>query len=110
MVTAVELESGTGGTSTLEIKTESQLLTIESWSQEAGVHQSVSALDDEHLIVVCLTFRQQHKEDQNFEVTTEPWLLSLGDRVIELQRLKLSPPVRVMTHVSRPMTMMKTES
>ena len=105
MVTAVEIGSGTGGTRTWRWR-----LSLNQLSREAGVHQLVSALDDEHLIVVCLTFREQHKEDQNFEVTTEPWLLSLGDRVIELQRLKLSPPVRVMTHVSRPMTMMKTES
>ena len=79
MVTAVELESGIGGTRTWRSR-----LSLSRSSREAGVHQLVSALDDEHLIVVCLTSRQQHKEDQNFEVPTEPRLLCLGDRGIEL--------------------------
>ena len=33
---------------------------------------------------------QHDKEDQSSEVTIEPQLLSLGDRSIELQHLKLS--------------------
>ena len=51
MITAVELESGIGGDQDWEVKTESQL--IESRSRGASI-----ALEDEYLIVVCLTSRQ----------------------------------------------------
>ena len=68
MVTAVELASDIAK------------LSPSRSSREAWVHQLVSVLDDEY---------------QNFEVTTEPRLLSLGDCDIELQRLELSPPAQV---------------
>ena len=54
------------------------------------MHQSVFAparrvtYDDKDQIAVRLSSGQQHKEDQNFEVISEPRLLSLGDHSIEL--------------------------
>ena len=54
---AVELKNGTGGTKTWRSR-----LSPSRSSWEAGVHQLVSALDDEYLIIVCLMSRQQHKK------------------------------------------------
>ena len=42
-----------------------------------------------------MTFRKQYRGDQDLEVKTEPRLLGMRDRGIQLQRLKLSPPARV---------------
>ena len=63
MVTAVELESGTGGTRTWRSR-----LSLSRSSREAEVHQLVSVPARRS----CLTSRQQHKEGRNFGLTTEP--------------------------------------
>ena len=77
MVTAVELESGTLGTRTWRSR-----MSLSRSSREAGMHLLVSA--PAHRVTSseagrrrglnrsCLTPRQQHREDQNFEVTIEP--------------------------------------
>ena len=49
----------------MEVKTESQSLTIELGSRGASIGICTGVLqpvDDEHLIVVCLTSWQQHKK------------------------------------------------
>ena len=84
-VAAVEIGSGTGGTRTWRWR-----LSLNQLSREAGVHQSVSAPARrvtsseagrrQGLNRSCLTPRQQHREDQNFEVTIEP------QSTIELRR------------------------
>ena len=58
--------------------------------------------------------RKWYRGNQNLEVKTESWLLTLGDRGIELQYLKLSPAARVhrliCTGSSCELTMTRIES
>ena len=79
-VTVAVPESGTAGTKTWRWR-----LSLSRWqlSQEAGVYQLVSvstrrvtsskAGRRRELNPSCLTPRQQHRENQDFEVTIEPW-------------------------------------
>ena len=63
VVTAVQLESGTGRTRTWRPR-----LSLSQSSWEAEVHQLVFV----SARCSCLTSRQQHKKGQNFGLTTEP--------------------------------------